>query len=268
MTRLKANTTHSCLYVGKVVHTRLKPVHHKLSYRVFSMLLDLDEVDSLSKKLKWFSRGQFNLFSFHDKDYGDGDPSDLAAYIRGVLTSHKIDGEGPLQLLCYPRMLGYAFNPIAVYYCHDKAGRPSAMLYEVSSTFGERHSYLIPLSADGNAQAHNIRQHTADKKLHVSPFMEMDMRYRFNVNVPDEKLSLTIYEEDREGPILNASFSGMREALDDKTLLRTFMKYPLMTLKVIGGIHIEAIKLLLKGMRLVKGPKAPRNPVTLVSDLS
>ncbi|MEO0399954.1 MAG: DUF1365 domain-containing protein [Pseudomonadota bacterium] len=252
----------SAIYFGKVVHARLKPKRHKLTYSVFSFLIDLDDLEGLDRRLRWFSRNRFNLFSFYDRDFGVGASDDIAAYVRGVLSEHDVDGAGPIKLLAYPRMLGYAFNPIAVYYCHNSEGAPSAMLYEVRSTFGERHTYLIPIAA--RPETDGVLRQTAAKKLHVSPFMDMAMQYQFRVTPPGETLRIAIHEEDADGPILNAAFDGDRAPFTDAVLLRAFFRYPLMTLKVIAGIHWEAVKLLLKGLRLKSGPSAPSYPVTLV----
>ncbi len=253
----------SGIYRGVVVHKRLKPVRHALRYRVFSMLIDLDELDEMNARLKWFSRGRFNLFSFHDRDYGpkpiprNGPVEDLARHVRERAAAHGLDASGPVRLLCYPRMLGYAFNPIAVFFLHDAGGRASAMLYEVSNTFGDRHAYLIPVTEPGDV----IRQE-AEKKLHVSPFMDMDMRYAFRVKRPGDDILVSILQSDPEGPILSASFAGEWTPMSDRELLSAFRDYPLMTAKVIAGIHWEAVKLLLKGLRLRSGDPPPETTIT------
>ena len=251
----------AAIYEGIVTHSRLKPVRHELRYRVFSFLLDLDRLTETADRLRFFSRGKFNLFSFHDRDHGAGSPENLAAYIRTSLRAAGLNADGRIMLHCYPRMLGYAFNPLAVYYCYDAADRLSAMIYEVNNTFGDRHAYLIPVEG---AQP-QIKQ-SAQKEFHVSPFMEMDMRYDFALTYPEEKLSMSIKTSDREGAVLNAVFKGKRAPLTDETLRSLFFRYPLMTLKVIFGIHWEALKLILKGMRLRPGAPAPEFPMTLVGN--
>lgn len=251
--------TGAVVYEGVVGHRRLKPKKHRLKYGVFSFLLDLEKLDETADRLRWFSRGSFNLFSFYDRDHGAGKPDDINRYVRSVLTDAGYGDIGRIMLLCYPRMLGYAFNPLSVYYCYDKAGGLIAMLYEVRNTFGGRHSYLIRVDAP------RVDQET-DKVFHVSPFNDMDLRYRFIIDPPDETIRVFIQTLDGDGPVLNAVFAGARATLSDSKLLSLFFRYPLMTVKVIVGIHWEALKLLAKGMRLKPGAPDPEYPVTIVSE--
>ena len=247
------------VYEGLVTHQRFKPVSHSLSFRVFSFLLDLDRLDALAANSRWFSRNRFNLFSFYDRDHGDRKGADIAGYIRATLREFDIEADGKIELLCYPRMLGYAFNPLSVYFCHDSAGKLTAILYEVRNTFGERHSYLFPIKS-----VDDLRSHETEKRLHVSPFNEMDLRYRFKIRPPADNISIVIDTNDDDGVVLNATFKGRRSKLSDRKLLGLWARCPLMTLKVIVGIHLEAIKLFAKGMRLRKGAPAPTYPVTFV----
>ncbi len=148
----------SALYRGVVTHRRLRPREHRLNYRVFWLLLDLAEIDALDRRLRLFSRNRFNLLSFHDRDHGDGSGGPLRPQIEAYLGRAGIDIEGgPIRLLTMPRVLGYVFNPISLYYCHGADGRLAAVVYEVTSTFGVRHAYVIPVPAEDQA-AGRIRQ--------------------------------------------------------------------------------------------------------------
>jgi uncharacterized protein len=252
---------HSALYVGEVTHRRLRPRKHALCYRTFALLLDLDELPDIAGRLRLLSHNSFNLFSFFDRDYGSG-----STPLRAQIESHArqvgldLDG-GPIRLLTMPRILGYAFNPISVYFCHDRDGRLCAMLYEVNNTFGQRHSYFIPAEGD---EAGAIHQSCA-KQFYVSPFMAMDMVYEFTVSPPGEKVSIAIVERDRQGVVLTATQAQKRVELTDGALARVFLSHPLLTFKVVVGIHLEALVLWIKGMRLQFRPPPPDHPVTHVA---
>ena len=248
----------SALYVGSVMHRRLAPRRHRLRYRAFWMLIDLDETAALDARLSLFSRNRFNLFSFHDTDHGDGKSASLRDYVDGLLAGQGIDcGGGRVALLCMPRILGYVFNPLSIYFCHRADGSLAALLYEVRNTFGEMHSYLLPVSGD----APMVHQHCA-KEFYVSPFLDMDMTYDFRVAPPGERVSVVVAADDRRGAVLVASLSGERRALSDRVLAAIFVSLPLMTLKVMAAIHWEALKIWWKGMRLYPRPPAPRHAVT------
>lgn len=245
------------VYFGKVRHRRLRPVGHRFEYKVFSLLLDLDAMDDA--RLRLLSKNRFNLFSFFECDFGSGRGQPLAAEIRALMRENGVDASGPLRLLFYPRILGFAFNPLAVFYCTDRSGAPSAMLYEVRNTFGEKHAYLIPVEGAGAV----IRQE-ADKQFYVSPFIGMAQRYRFSLTTPDEAIAVAIRQGDAQGPVLDASFTGRRRRLDDRTLLRAFLGHPLMTVKVVAAIHWEAAKLLVKGVKYVPQTERHTGLVTVV----
>lgn len=250
----------SAIYVGQVAHSRLRPRRHALRYRIFMLLLDLDELPALSAKLSWFSLGRFNLTSFHPRDHGDGSGTPLRLQIERQLDAAGLPIQGgPIRLLCLPQVLGYVFNPLSVYFCHTPDGRLRAVLYEVNSTFGERHSYLIAAEPD----TLGVVRQSAAKRLHVSPFLEMELDYAFRVTLPGEQLHLAIQAIDADGPILNTSFVAERRPLTDRALLSAWLGHPLLTLKVIAAIHWEAIRLLARGLRLRAGPPAPAAPVSL-----
>ena len=249
----------SGLYTGRIGHTRLRPRKHVLSYGVFMLLLDLDELAELDGRLRWFSLRRFNLLSFQPRDHGDGSSTPLRTQVERHLSTAGIEPDGgAIRLLCLPRVLGYVFNPLSLYFCHRRDGRLAAILYEVSSTFGERHTYLIP--ADG-AEG-EVRQ-SAAKRLHVSPFMDMALDYDFKVQPPGDKVRVVIDTFDAGGLLLAASFSGTRRDLTDRALLAAFATHPLLTLRVMAAIHWEALKIVLKGVRLRGGPPAPAEPVSV-----
>ncbi len=254
--------TASCLYTGTVMHRRFKPKQHRLSYRVFWALLDLDELPLLAKRLRFFSRERFNLFGFYNADHGDGSATPLRVQVEAHLTKAGIDLDGgAIRLLCMPRLLGFTFNPISVYYCHHRDGTLTALLYEVHNTFGERHSYLIPV--DDAAAGEPLEQRCL-KAFYVSPFMDMDIAYTFRVQPPADRIALVIDGADSTGRVITASLAGERRELTDRALLASFAAFPLLTLKVVAGIHWEALKLWIKGMRLRPRPPAPR-AITIVT---
>ena len=269
-----ANTAASALYVGEVVHQRSRSFDHRLRYRVWMVLADLDELDGLQSRLGLLGRGRFGLISFRSSDHGDRSGRPLRAQVEGHLAEAGIDiAGGPIRLLTMPRILGYGFNPISVFFCHTPDGALAALLYEVTNTFHERHSYLVavpsppppggagpPEAVEGAGRA-LIRQ-TVDKQLFVSPFMDRDLTYDFTVHPPGEAVSVVVAVHRGETPILTASFAGRHRPLTDGQLLRVFLTHPLLTWKVTWGIHWEAAKMMFKGARYRHRGAPPKQPVT------
>jgi DUF1365 family protein len=249
----------SGLYPGVVTHTRLRPRRHALRYRVFMLLLDLDELASLDGALKLFSVGRFNLTGFDARRHGDGSATPLKAQVEALLEEAGIDCGGPVRMLAMPRILGMGFNPLTVYYCHDREGGLTAILYEVNNTFGERHSYLIPAE-----DAPVVRQ-ACDKGFYVSPFMDMDLTYSFRLRPPGDQVQVLVDVDDAEGRVLAAGFAGERRELSDRGLLRAWLTHPWMTLGVLAAIHWEALFIWLKGEKLRARPARPAWPVTVVT---
>lgn len=255
-------TLSSCLYVGSVMHHRLRPKTHRLRYRVFWMLLDLDEIDVLPAKLRLFSHNSFNLVSFHDRDHGDGTDVPLRLQIENLLRRAGCDSDrGRIELFCMPRIAGYAFNPLSVYFCRRRDGSLDAIIYEVHNTFGQRHSYVIP--CDGAAGG-IIAQHCS-KAFYVSPFLGMDLSYTFRVQPPGADVTVAINTRDDSGPVLSAALSGTRIGLSDANLLRVWLSHPLLTLKVILAIHWQALRMVLKGFRFHPRGQDRRFSVTIVA---
>lgn len=246
-------TLRSAIYAGKVVHARHRPHAHKLNYRVFSLLLDLDELPLMDATLRLFSHNRFAVFSFHDKDHGLGEKGGLKDWCGTRLRDAGIElktDDLRVEMLCYPRIFGYVFNPLTVYFCHDRTDgdRLVAILYEVCNTFHERHTYIIPTP---DAEAKTVR-HSCGKEMYVSPFVPMDCTYDFRIQPPQEAVQIAINERDAEGDLLFASFSGKRCPLTDGALARSFLSHPLMTLKIMGAIHWEALILWVKGNPLYR----------------
>jgi len=249
----------SALYIGRVSHERMRPRRHRLAYRVFSLLVDLDELETLDRRLRLFSLNAFNLFSLRPRDYGFARSGDLRNEVESVLRAAGIDlGSGPIRLLTMPRVLGYAFNPLSIFFCHARNGALGAILYQVNNTFGQRHTYLVDTQdADQGPLTHQGR-----KLFYVSPFLGLDLAYRFRIRPPDEIFSLDIEARDVDGLVLFAAQKLRRVPLSDGSLLRVFFTHPLMTAKVIAGIHWEALLLWLKGVPLQSRPPPPAQAVS------
>ena len=249
----------SALYVGRVIHERMHGIRHRLAYRVYMLLLDLDHIENRRPGL--LGRGRFGLLSWRAGDHGDRSGRPLRVQVEGHLAEAGIDiAGGPIRLLTMPRILGYGFNPLSVFFCHHPDGTLAAILYEVTNTFHERHSYLIATpSADGP-----VRQ-SADKAFFVSPLMDMDLTYDFTVRPPGEAVGVTIAVRRGQMPILTASFAGERRPLTSGALVRAFVTHPLLTWKVMWGIHWEAAVSMIKGAKYRSRGAPPAHPVTLGS---
>jgi uncharacterized protein len=241
----------SALYLGEVMHHRLRPFRHRFTYRVFSLLLDLDELDTLDLRLLKVNRA--GLLGFRNEDHGTRDGSPLGPWARERFAEAGIDLEGgAVRLLCFPRLWGYVFNPLSVYFGYGPDGCLRGLIYEVKNTFGGQRAYVMPAEADEGGR---IAAHACDKDFHVSPFIPMDARYRFHVRDPGERLAVAIHESDPEGALLVASLTGERRPLDDRHLALAVLCHPLMTLKVIGAIHFEALRLWWKGAPFFRAPE-------------
>ena len=237
------------LYVGDVMHARLKPFGHRFSYRVFSMLLDLDRLREAEQSASMFSVGRFNLVSFAPRDHGPRDGSDLRVHVERLLAAQGLAAPARILLLAYPRILGFTFNPLAVYYCYDAQGRITSLIYEVRNTFGGMHPYVLPVT-DGALDGRGLRQEQS-KLFYVSPFLHMDHRYLFRMRPPGQTVHIRILECDAQDPVLAATFQGERQALTTATLARACLALPFMTFKVVAAIHWQALKLWLKGAKYI-----------------
>jgi hypothetical protein len=226
----------SAIYQGFVSHHRLAPRDHRFRYRVFALLLDLDEIDALSEGSRLFKRNRPAVMSFNDRDHGDG--GDLHLWLDRLLREHGLQAGGARRVLCYPRLFGFVFNPLSTWFCFDASGALAAIVYEVHNTFGDRHAYVLPVAASNGP----IRQECA-KDFTVSPFLSLDCSYRFNIRVPADDVLVAIDEKERGVPVLKALFRGRRRTLNDANLLSALLRHPLMTFKIVTAIHFEALRL-------------------------
>jgi len=248
----------SSIYNGTVIHKRFKPKTHFFKYNIFSLLIDLSELDELDEKIKFFSFNKFNLISFYEKDHGKRDGSSLIQWVKNIINENDINSQDiKIKLLCYPRIFGYVFNPLSVFFIYDVSDKLISILYEVKNTFGEQHTYIFKVKDNTN-----LFQHSCTKKFHVSPFIEMNCNYFFRILKPGEKISVIIDQYQTNEKILYASQDGKRVNFNSKELIKSYLKHPFMTFKIISAIHYEAFKLWTKGIKFIKKNFKIKNNIT------
>jgi uncharacterized protein len=240
--------THSCLYLGQVVHDRRGAVANRFRYRVYMWLVDLDELPQLDRELPLFGYDRAAPTSIRSRDHL-GDPgSTIKQNLLAYLRRHGIElGGGRVLLLTNARVLGYVFNPLSVFYCHDEDGNLRCVVAEVHNTFGERHCYLLEPGERGRA--------TAGKDFYVSPFLTIDGDYRLAVPAPGERLSVQMQLVQGDEPVFGASLTGQRLELTPAALRQMLLRHPLMTARVTALIHLQGMKLRLRGLRRVPRPR-------------
>ena len=249
----------SCIYKGVVTHRRFTPLRHFFSYKTFSILFDLDELNELNKKIIIFSFNSFNLFSFYNKDHGERNGGDLKNWVKANLKKYNLSlNISKIKLLCFPRIFGYVFNPLSVFYCYE-GNKLKAILYEVKNTFNEQHTYVFLI--DDNSK---IISQNCNKKFYVSPFIEMESFYNFRLSIPDENLKILIKQTNTfKEKVLVACQIGKKQTLSTKELLINFFSHPLMTFKIIVAIHFEALRLWKKGAIFKKRINKIKNNISL-----
>ncbi len=247
----------SKLCLGTVGHRRFRPRQHALSYRVFSLLVDLDELDRLSSACRLLSINRPGIISWWERDHGLGSLTGLRRDIDDMV---KQSGLGPrpasMSMLCFPRVLGYAFNPLTAYFCRDARGRLQTMVYEVNNTFGGRHFYVVAAGERHNGTYF----HAAKKAFYVSPFNNVEGDYAFRISGTGDPTTIGVSLKVDGKPLLTAHHTAKPVTLSDRALTAALTRMPLMTFKVIAGIHYEALRLWLKGLRTTKRPRLPATP--------
>jgi DUF1365 family protein len=221
------------LGAGTVRHARLRPVHHAFDYPALFLLLPMR-----GGSFGAVPRNRWAPIAFHDRDHGDGGP-DALAWLDALLAGHGIrDAQGPVWLQCFPRVLGFAFKPVSFWYCHRADGSLRAVVAEVNNTFGERHSYVLDGAAWG-------RESVAAKIFRVSPFCEVQGRYRFRfLHAPERgRIVARVDHDDGQGPLLRTSISGVLQPATRQALRRAAFRYAAQCVSVLWRIHWQALRL-------------------------
>jgi DUF1365 family protein len=248
--------------LGKVMHRRLRPAAHQFSYGVFFLRIPLSNLAATQNR--WFSINRFNLLSLDMRDYGGRDGGDLRQWARNLLAEHDVDtADGEIVLQTFPRLLGYVFNPISIWYCYDMASQLRAAICEVSNTFGERHNYLVS-HEDGRIIA-SSDWIVARKVFHVSPFCEVRGHYRFRFEQDGARAFAQIDHYDGaadEDKLIVTTIHGTPFALTSQAAWRAFWRYPLMTIGVVAHIHWQAWKLWRKRIPFFAKPTPPKLTTT------
>ena len=250
----------NAIYTGEVYHKRHTPFEHDFKYQVYTMWINVDELDNSAPTPKYFSFNKWNLLSLNLKDHGPRDGSKIRPWIEAAAKEKNIDIiGGKIYMLCFPRVLGYVFNPLTVYFCYNKGNELKAILHQVKNTFGGQHGYLLPVEE----ATENIKQ-DVDKIFHVSPFIQMESHYHFIIKEPSENgFHVAIHQTIPQGKILTATWNGTNATVfNSSNLIKIFLSIPLLSFKVMAGIHWQALKLWLKGAKFIPSPPLPDKDIS------
>lgn len=248
------------------MHRRRVAPLYRFVYRICYLLLDIDRLDELGRRLRWFGYNRFNLMAFHDADHGRGEPGGLRRWAEAVLAAQGVQLQGGrIRLLTQPRMLGWAFNPVSFWYCEHADGRLRAVIAEVNNTFSERHSYVLSAAQAGASAGEPLPydvELSKEKCFHVSPLFDLVGLYHFQFAEPGAGLRIRL-DETREGlPLIDTAINGERRELDDAALLAQLMRMPVQALKVLAAIHWQALKIWLRGAKFHGKPPPPSAEAT------
>ncbi|XDD48566.1 DUF1365 domain-containing protein [Leptospira sp. WS39.C2] len=241
------------MYEADVFHKRTAPTENKFRYKIFNFYLDLEEIDQLSHKSAIFSRNRWNLFSFYDRDHLQFGKTTIYENVKTFLEASGVKVPiGKIFLLTNLRVLGYVFNPVSFYFCFDQKGEPIVAIAEVGNTFGEIKPYIGWFQKANGTIANPDVYIREQKQFYVSPFIPLDSEFEFRLNLPNEKLQIGVdsYEEGKR--ILITSFIGKKIPFQSKYLLKLFIQFPFITVKIITLIHWQAFKLWIKKIPYIK----------------
>ncbi len=250
--------TGSALIIGKVMHQRMRPVLHRFIYPVFFIRINLSAPEKLNSAV--FGINRWRPLSLYFKDYGPRDGSDLYSWVRQLLEMHEINSGGTIFLQTFPRLFGYAFNPVSLWYCHNTQGQLNAILAEVNNTFGERHLYL--LHAEGGATITNQTELISQKMMHVSPFCEVKGQYHFRFQEHDHSCKVKIDYADADEILIHTAISGQKQAFSTANLLKALLRQPLLTFGVMFRIHWQAFLLWRKHVPFFTAPAPPASSIS------
>jgi len=242
---------------GQVMHERLRPVLHRFVYPVFYVRLNLARLNELSSI--WFGINRWRLASVQMSDYGPRDGTDGQEWMRALLTKSGIQADGDIWLQTFPRLFGFAFNPVSFWYCYGRSGALRAVLAEVNNTFGESHRYLLS-SDDAITERSEL---SADKNMHVSPFCKVNGLYRFRFRETESTTLVNLDYDDEQGLLIKTSLGGKMVELNGKSIRRAVLMQPFLTLSVVVRIHTEAFKLWIKRVPYFTKPAPPESYYTL-----
>lgn len=246
---------------AKVTHKRLIPKVNSFCYGVYYVALPLEAIENGSIDSD-IALERFSLHSFYQRDHGPRDGTSLRGWLEQLLLSYKLAKPENVTLICMPRVLGYVFNPVSFWLCYNKDSQMYAVICEVNNTFGETHSYICTNS--GNEIIQNKDRMEADKSFHVSPFLKREGYYQFQFQISQQRCDIRIdYSDQNQNKILITKLSGEFHSLSQKKLLQSFLSTPLLTIKAIGLIHYQAIRLVLKGIRYLPKPRQMSRKTTL-----
>jgi DUF1365 family protein len=239
------------LYAGRVTHLRHMPFRHRFGYRIWMLAIDLDAIDEVAASSRIFAHNRFALVSLADRDHGFRDGRDLRSFAEDALARENLlEFASRIVFITMPRLLGYAFNPISFYYCYNAQGRLGAVLHQVKNTFGDQIGYLMPV-----ADAKGLIRQAAPKRMHVSPFFDMQGGYRFGLTAPGDRLTVSIHYGTQDQKRMTATMQLSARPFNDKSLLRLLAEMPAAPFKVIVAIHWQALRLWLRGAKFHAVPK-------------
>ena len=246
------NCPEDFLYEGLVTHSRTQPFNHSFKYKITYFWFDISK---RTKKIT-FKINKFSLFSFLHKDHGPVEKKtiDLFQYFHKKLVKNKIFNISQIKILCLPRILGYVFNPISILVCYDNKLIAKAIVFEVSNTFNQRHSYLCKIK--------KTNVFSLKKNFYVSPFFKVEGSYKIKFSIDRDFVNLFILYKIKNQKVFEASFKGKSKKMNELNLTKLFFKNFFQNIKATGGIYLEALKLLFKGATYTKIPRKPKHFIT------